>query len=121
MQVTDKQGYAALKAYEPYVQEIGSLQGMKAAIEAAIAAAPAVEQKPFNLISGADIVWYDHETIEAGEFKDWLRSMPKLYINPQPKRKRLHIHQLLKMYSDKNGDWCAIARAVEEYHGIGDE
>jgi hypothetical protein len=125
MKITDKQVEAALKqlpfdyptTLQPYV--------VRHMIEAAMQAAPAVEQKPVGSVvnisypNSSDTTKYLTATItdasrcKAGDY---------LYIHPQPKREPLSDSEIKQIFERSIGlMYWDFAKAIEKAHGIGAE
>jgi hypothetical protein len=136
MSVTDKMLDAAQGAYDTFsMTGVCDRNATRKAIEAAMQAAPAVEQEPVNLRGQADMIWRNDDAIvHVSEFKRWLSVLAPLYTRPQPKREPLPVPYILDMFLLNTDDFpldktthyrfsqdmlISIVRDVEKAHGIG--
>jgi hypothetical protein len=116
MNVTDKQVDAALKqlphdyptTLQPYV--------VRRMIEAAMQAAPAVEQEPVH-----GVVLRDKNPTLVRD-KGIKKNDIRLYTHPQPKHEPLSESEIKQIFEQSIGlKYWDFARAIEKAHGIGTE
>jgi hypothetical protein len=127
MQVTDKQVEAALKqlpfdyptTLQPYV--------VRSMIEAAMQAAPAVEQEPVGYVLTRRLDEMDGIidcdcTFIKKKLMGTTDNLTPLYTHPQPKRKPLSESEIKQIFEQSIGlKYWDFAKAIEKAHGIGEE
>jgi hypothetical protein len=148
MNVTDEMVNAACNAYDDHAKRhnnvflrgVATGHGMKAAIEAAMQAAPEVEQEPIyefrirRLPNGSFDDWgvcgkEVYERYKKNPLDDfWEYDVRALYTHPQPKRAPLNDDELNSLRQRDNGklnfvtlrEFREIAKVIEKTHGIGE-